>query len=258
MERKVLIISNPGEQGDEHYCKGVLRDVENYVDYFKSPLGGGWNISTEIVLLSRPAVPTLRQELASLCKVDYSLIVFTGHGGYSEKSDSTILELRKQEHIDSSELRCGTKKRTIILDCCRSPINLFAEEVEQGKEIVAAYVDLDLAECRRYYKDAIENCDIGVIVAYSCSPDQKAYDSDSGKGGVYSYNLIRYCKDWARNQDLKDLRSQKKYRSLSIVKAHNEIADKVERETLHNSEGKQVPQILRPRSGKYFPFGIVV
>ena len=45
IRRKVLIISNPGEENSEDYSKGVFVDVENYKKFLLSPLGGYWDAS---------------------------------------------------------------------------------------------------------------------------------------------------------------------------------------------------------------------
>ena len=42
LSRCALLISNAGESGDEHYCKGVLVDIQNYKTFLTSPIGGWW------------------------------------------------------------------------------------------------------------------------------------------------------------------------------------------------------------------------
>ena len=58
MTRKALIVGNPGEDGAENYCAGVLKDVENFNTYLQSPRGGGW-YATEITTLMRPDMALL-------------------------------------------------------------------------------------------------------------------------------------------------------------------------------------------------------
>lgn len=53
MTRKMLIIANPGEAGDENYCEGVNQDVKQYKKFFTSNSGGAWE-PEEIELLVRP------------------------------------------------------------------------------------------------------------------------------------------------------------------------------------------------------------
>ena len=40
--KRALLITNPGEQGDENYCKGVYVDAANYRRLMLSPQGGVW------------------------------------------------------------------------------------------------------------------------------------------------------------------------------------------------------------------------
>jgi hypothetical protein len=256
MDRKVMIISNPGEKDDENYCEGAINDAANYLEYLRSPYGGAWKYPSEFVMFNeRPSVTQLRRELNSFCSLDYSLIIFTGHGEYSTDANSTILELKAGEEINSLELYCGTKKRTLILDCCRKiPKKLLIEE-KFLRIAVSSVPEFDADVCRQYYnKDVLENCDPAIIIAFSCSIDEFSYDDRSKKGGVYSLNLIRSATNWVRNYDLTSFVDNEKYATLSIVKAHNNIIDVVKERT----GDRQHPSIVKPRSGTYFPFGIVV
>lgn len=118
MNRKMLLIANPGPPDDpEHYCEGVNVDVQAYLDFFHSPLGGSW-YEFEIKVLKYPSCAEVRSALTELRRADYSMIVFCGHG-YSNQYDETILELSKDEELPASELRGPCAKRSIILDCCR-------------------------------------------------------------------------------------------------------------------------------------------
>jgi hypothetical protein len=40
LSRKALLIANPGEQGQENYCKGVYVDIANYQRFLASAVGG--------------------------------------------------------------------------------------------------------------------------------------------------------------------------------------------------------------------------
>ena len=95
MNRKVLIISNPGK--GENYCEGVNKDVENYKAFFTSALGGGWYMN-EIKHLHCPNQYSVTAELDLMKDVDYSIVIFCGHGYYSSNFDETIVEL--QDNID--------------------------------------------------------------------------------------------------------------------------------------------------------------
>ncbi len=165
MTRRALIISNPGEQGDEQYCRGVFRDVANYRNFLTSSCGGFWDAST-VKELARPSTVEVRQAIRELAQYDYALVVFTGHGWYSTDLESTVFTLKAGQEIDSSELQQGPPKQTIILDCCRVkstglPLDESVIRASEALLLNCASSRLDPAQCRLYYTNHIENCDRG-------------------------------------------------------------------------------------------------
>ena len=249
MARKALIISNPGETGDEHYCEGVNRDIENYMSFLTSSIGGAWEIE-EIRKLPRPSVAEVRTAMAAITLADYSLVIFCGHGGMYHLNGPTMLELRSGQTLNADELRGSTSKRTVILDCCREiqrPIVLAKRAVALDEALAA--IRISRSECREYYDRWIESCPRGLITLFGCSADERAGD-DATRGGFYSSSLIDSATTWAGQVRI-DTRTDCKV--LSVVNAHNDTIDTVER----LSGGTQHPTIQKPRSGNYFPFGVV-
>src|ERR1700722_11765209 len=116
--RRALLIANPGESGDENYCKGVYVDVANYRQLLLSAVGGAWEAG-EIQSLDRPTVGEVRMWVADFSRYDYAFIMFSGHGWFSSVDGDRVLILKKGEEIASKELLTGTKKRTVVLDCCQ-------------------------------------------------------------------------------------------------------------------------------------------
>ncbi|MFZ2396429.1 MAG: caspase family protein [Smithella sp.] len=248
MKRSALIISNPGEQGAQNYCEGVKVDVTNYTSFLKSALGGTW-YDYEIVHLGRPSKSQAITAIEKLSSNDYTLIVFCGHGYYSSRQESTILELRKNEEIDSLDLRKGAKKRTIILDCCRKVEKDIITEARMAAKFMEAHAELNPSECRKYFEKKLEECSTGIIVGYACSKNETAGDSESS-GGYYSYSLLRCVTDW---REKKNIDLSKSWASFSAVEAHNGSTAIVSR----LSGGTQNPEIEKPRSEPYFPIGIM-
>lgn len=115
--RRALLISNPGESGQDNYCRGVYVDVRNYQRLLLSSEGGAWDAG-EIKHLDRPTAQDVRLWVADCSLHDYAFVMFTGHGWFSSADKDRVLELRKGESIASNELLKGTNKRTLILDCC--------------------------------------------------------------------------------------------------------------------------------------------
>lgn len=250
MTRKALIITNPGEANDpEHYCEDVFIDVTNYEQYLRSPLGGAWE-SYEIDKLNRPTCSEVKMKIAGMSSTDYTMVIFCGHGGIDGRSGNTILELKQKEYLDSLDLRTGSKKRTILLDCCRKVV---PRELLEKAELRAAYAfaepELNRQACRRAFDEQIMRCSNGVIVGYGCSPDQVAAGHPT-KGGYYSSSLIGAAFSWFEGKK-GGWRIVPEQRSIVSIQA-----DAVPRVT-RLSGGTQTPMMEKPRTEPYFPFAVV-
>jgi hypothetical protein len=247
LNRKALIISNPGEPGAENYCAGVLKDVVNYQSFLTSPIGGLW-YSSEISSLNRPSAAEVRSKVTELASSDYALVVFCGHGWHSTGVGSTCIVLRQGQEIDSTELRVASRSQTLVLDCCRKKGPWIPTVRALDERLAKALPRINPDDCRRYYDKRLEECDGGLVVMYACSIGEFAND-DSEKGGLYSFNLLNGSKGWARNSTVD---TSSKGDILSVVGAHEQAAA-----LIRESGGRQVPQIEKPRTSPYFPFCIV-
>ncbi len=248
MQRKALLISNAGEENAENYCRGVFVDTESYRTFLSSPLGGAW-FSSEIIHLDRPTCRQVKTEVSNLRSADYSLILFSGHGYFSESRETTIIELRKNEEYDSIDLRDGAIKRTIILDCCRKVYPEVVLEKAILAKMAAKAEILNFNECRKYFDATLEKCAPGIVAAYSCSKNEVSGDGGS-RGGFYASSLLKATNNWLEQSNV-DL--ARKYAPYSIVRAHNSAIPLVAR----LSGGTQNPHIEKPRSEPYFPFAIM-
>ena len=249
MKRRAVIISNPGEDGDALYCPGVLKDVENMRRFLTSPVGGLWNDSEEIIHHPRPTVNGLRKAIAWWHLFDYVLVLFTGHGHFCPDRRSTILALRKGEEIDVAELRLKAGRQTLIIDCCREQHRGLIALSAANEKFARTVPEIHPARCRKYYDHSLEQCPEELVEMYACNVDEKAGDNSS-VGGVYTHNLLDASNDWVRNSSV-DTTLQ--YDTLSVVQAHDLAIPRVTQE-----RGlRQEPNIVKPRSGPYFPFCIV-
>jgi Caspase domain len=248
VNRRALIIANPGAPGRDGYLNGVEKDVDAYKTFFTSPIGGLWN-DDEIVVLFQPSVAITRLETARQKHADYSVTIFTGHGYHVEDDDSTIVELSPNVDFDSVELRVGAPRHTLILDCCRvvHP-TMFAEDSAESITKSTENV-IDPADCRRYFDEKITDCLAGLVVLFSCSIDETAADI-SNLGGLYSSSLLRVSQQWSRDTRVD---TSKSYISLTVADAH----ERAERRVISRSGGRQSPVIEKPRSEPYFPFCII-
>jgi hypothetical protein len=248
MTRKALIISNPGEAGAENYCNGVFRDVENYTAFLKSPIGGLW-YDSEIVSINRPTAKELLNAVKAICSVDYLFLVFSGHGCYSEKTRSTIITLKKDEDLDSSCLRQGNTRQTMILDCCRERYDERPTAKSFMEKAARQMSQIHPDQCRRAFDRRIEEAPRELIVLSGCSIGERSGD-DPQSGGAYSSSLIDAARDWCESQNIDTTRY---FASLSIPDAHQSATPSV----IRKRGGRQNPQIEKPRSGPYFPFAVI-
>jgi hypothetical protein len=248
MNRAAVIISNPGEPGAESYCGGVKKDVKNYRSFLLSPTGGLWGES-EILEMNRPSVAEVREEVKGLSAFDYVFVVFVGHGWHSTDLDSTVIELRAGQELDSADLRLRDTKQTIALDCCRVQHPGMPEDRALREILAKAGPTIHHEDCRRYYDERIEKCSEELVVMYACSKGQRAADDDE-KGGIYTYNLLESSQAWARGSSVD---TSREFKILSVAAAHEQTVPLVER----IRGNRQTPHIEKPRSGPYYPFCIV-
>ena len=238
MTRKALIIGNPGENGAENYCAGVLKDVDNFQKYLQSPRGGGWYIE-EISMLMKPDKAMLNKTLQSLSGIGYTFIAFCGHG-YSMREE-TMLELSKSNEINANELKVGAIKRTIILDSCRKEEYRLDSILEHRSFAKFYTADAAIVNSRRDFENAISKSANGIVLINSCAYNETATDLDT-YGGLYCYNYIKYATEYNLPSD--------KY--LTVVGVHIATSEIVKK----NSAGNQNPTIEKPRTAPYFPFAV--
>lgn len=247
VNRKALLIGSPGKEDTSDYLEGVARDLQNYNHFLRSPVGGAW-LSREIFILDDPSSSAIVAAAETLKLVDYSFVLFSGHGYHSPKTRSTVICLRNNEELNSDKLRGGAGKHTLILDCCR-----VVERARMAEDALArldkAAVELNEGHCRQYYDQRISECPPGQIVLHSCDLNETSGD-DSRRGGYYAYSLIDGADTWAENEETN---LSKHFYILSVPKVHDRAREAVRR----LSGNRQNPQIEKPRSEKYFPFAIL-
>ncbi|HEX4113782.1 MAG TPA: caspase family protein [Stellaceae bacterium] len=246
MKFRALIIGNPGEDGADNYCAGVLKDFAFYPQFLASALGGAWE-PDEITVLHRPSTLKASIALLELASADYSITIFSGHGYTNSEDGAFMLELKDGHEIDARELRAyGAPKRTVILDCCRQVARVVVKE-ERLFKALAKKAELDPEQCRSFYERRLDECARGLVVQYACAPGEVSNDS-SAVGGYYSSSLLLGAREWA-DANSSDLSTTAHF--FSVVNAHKTADELVKQLT----DG-QNPQIDKPRSGPYFPFGV--
>jgi hypothetical protein len=239
MLRKALIIGSPDKE-----IPGVYADMENYRSFLKSFAGGAW-YEHEIVTLESPTKTQLDAQLQTLQTVDYSFLVFAGHGGYSQSRRTTLLQINPNTHLDENELKIGAPKRTVIFDTCRVLLREtldFREAVMKGVLAMDSYRDPEIT--RRFFEKSLDACYPGIAIMYGCNIGESAGDIN-GVGGRYSSTLIRVVTDWEKVQGQRGT-------VLSVSDAHEQAASIVRRQ----SGNSQNPMSEFPRTVPRFPLGV--
>ncbi len=253
MNKKAILISNPGEVGAENYCKGVYVDIKNYQQLLSSAEGGAWE-QGDIIHLDRPTAAKVRNWINLVSWHDYTLVMFTGHGWYSAAERDRILVLRKGEQIASNELLVGTTRRTLILDCCQkvyqeSLMEKFARQTLFAANAAEAWRTPNREACKKLYLGSIKASPAGAVRLTSCAIDEVSADDDT-RGGRYNGSLFECVEDWTTNQAEKHHCASPEV--FSVVAAHECAAER----TRNLSGGKQNPSIEKARTGPYFPFAV--
>lgn len=215
----------------------------------RSALGGLW-YDSEIQLLDNPSELAVRAALEALRAVDYSLVVFCGHGSHTGRS--TIVQIRPGVTLSEDVLKTGARKHTLILDCCRVIERQRLVEAMAKADMQAPI--LDPSRCRAGFDRCIEECPPALVTMYACSVDETA--GETADGGWYSTALVDGAKDWHKRQSHNTSpisRTSSIPRIFSVTDAHDRAAAAV-RQT---SGQRQNPTCGYPRSDKRFPFAII-
>lgn len=261
MKRRILIITNAGKVGEENYCEGVFKDKANYVAFFKAGYGGYYSDS-EIRTFDKPTKANVREELSLLTKdgIEFSILIFCGHGWYSTVSSSNIFQLNdSNEEIDSLEFRAGAKKRIVIEDNCRMPHKEYINE-----NLIKGFSAMALSDghrrqvspeqCKIYYNNKITSCPEQIIIGQACGVGELAGDSPTN-GGYYSGSLLKKTVRTAET-DLQSFDLSISYKTYSFPLCHNNAVPLV----ISLSGNTQNPKLEKPRVSDisdYLPFAVI-
>lgn len=201
--RKLLLIGNPGIAGD-NYTPSVQLVLNRYKDYFKSAVGGGWiedhneelsEIIEEPVGYDRYGEVTwLVLKLKELMSIDYSVIVFVGHGGSCREND--LLQLSQGVILPLSSLLASEGmekqiKRTVIVDACRSLIGVMQPQLVLERRTFSGEGELMMNYCREHYNAIIENeCEPHVELIQSTQYGEVARVNSNHTGTAFSDSLF--------------------------------------------------------------------
>ncbi|TKB46862.1 caspase family protein [Ferrimonas sediminicola] len=236
MKRRALIIGCPGSGSD--FLPGVQADMKNFNSFLQSDRGGRW-YSSEIVTLYNQSKYSIQNALNQIKRehLDYLLVVFSGHGEYSDQAMCRRLYVDR-EYIYETDLRQLCNRQLLILDNCAARDDSVLE-----KKAEMIFEGLSARNMYRNHRTVFENnvmaCPPQEIVLYSC--DIEEYSSDTTKGGTYSFNLLSQAFNLSHHADVS---------SLEAHVAASEVVSRV-------SMGKQNPQYYcSARRGSKLPIAV--
>jgi hypothetical protein len=120
MTRKAILVSAGGSPGSKGYLPGAAADVAIFKTFLLSSVGGAWE-NGEIVTLDNPSLASLKAQLLTCTQYDYVLVAGSGHGHHviGKTINETRVCCNSTEEISASDLNPGSRRCTVILDCCR-------------------------------------------------------------------------------------------------------------------------------------------
>lgn len=233
MKRKALIIGAP-----DSAIPGVKADMKNYYAYLTSRTGGLWR-ADEIDVLENPSRKLTLEKVSMLRYVDYSFVLFGGHGSYSTSDRATKLVVGGREQVFDHELMYGAERRTVIIDACRNIPTPSAvrtlRKIAMDSMAFASAIDP-----RKVFDAAVMLCPPSLTAIHSCSIDESAGDNE--RGGTYSRALLDAAYEW--NGSASSV--------LTIDDAHTKAAEW----TLRERGGSQHAQCTSGRGTQKFPFAV--
>ena len=194
INRQLILIFNDG--GETKNLKGVTIDKEALIEHFTSAEGGAWDESEMKVFFNDCTKQMLElyirvQRITN--RIDYWLIVFSGHG-YATDTD-TYLELSPGNDcgIKAIKQMLNSYKCLVIADSCRVLINEAVENSAEKRERLFSSTT-ESTEYRKICKEMYDKAWDSVLsgsfnAGFAASLGQAANDDDQ-KGGYYIEGIL--------------------------------------------------------------------
>lgn len=255
MNRKLLLLCNPGIVG-QNYVAHVPAILERYRRYFMSPVGGYW-CSDEIdempahICDCKAQITWLATKLAEYNKssIDYSMIVFVGHGGAVFGHDYLQLSsggrIKVLDLLPTNKEEASRIKRCIIIDACRTFVGAAQDRILLESKSFSGDDMLEGEDCRDLYNKYIANVAPHTEILQSTQYGEPAWVTSGGS--AFSDALFDVLQDevplW-NNLALGDRNGQ-------CVRTVNDILPEVRNKM---GESGQVPEFTSLPSSEPFPF----
>lgn len=196
MSRRAILIA-AADAIPERCIPGATKDIEDFHEYLRSPLGGAWIPNHEIwTFYDRDDLAVLGA-IAATTDVDYTMVVFSGHGGHTDPNDLTTSTVRFTEKTyPVSQLIPHSKKYTVIADSCRYYAEkkpLIAEHLKYHVKIASSQSTTE--NFRDVYQEILRRTPVGGNVVFACDVGELA-GVDDAIGSYFIQTLIAQAKDW--------------------------------------------------------------
>jgi hypothetical protein len=239
IRRALIIFCNNTSSGR---LNGPTADNTNLRNHLTSYLGGDW-YDSEILSLNNPTQQQVINAVANfLSGADYSFTVFSGHGWINTDENRTqYLEVSNGD-ISLMKLISDSPRQTILIDACRGFYSPSGQTLTKGMSGVYENFTGDPMSTRRIFDNAVLAAEEGITVLYAANENQSAVDSD--RGGVYTYSVLKACKNWGS--------SDRRYNILTVKEAHNLGTTYM----LSNFVTRQQPTMNQEKRKRYFPLSV--
>lgn len=192
MIRRALVIAAPGPWHTPRFLEGVEKDFINYQRFLHSPTGGAW-AAEEIIPVFNATRAALLKTVRRL-QADYTLIVFSGHGGTEAASGRPFIEINPLgESVWLDELVTSARQQLVVLDSCRSLVGGLAGLISEQLRLFPSA--LPRAKARQLFERHLGRCEPGRVVCFSCEHDTTSADMPGG--GLFSTTLLDVVQQWA-------------------------------------------------------------
>ncbi|UOG33087.1 caspase family protein [Leptospira noguchii] len=187
MNKSCILIGAPGSDAKGNYLNGVSIDMNRMRLYLLSNTGGAWR-EHEIEQIVNPTKEQLVNRLNKAKKSDFSLVLFSGHGGISKKDGRAYLEINTNgDDFPAEGLINHTNKELVIIDSCRSYFTPTTLSGDAMMKAINEEVNISL-RYRQAYEKCIAGADKGSLILYACSVGETA--NDTSEGGIFTQSLI--------------------------------------------------------------------
>jgi len=171
--------------GNTDDLPGVPVDINDYYNFFTSPVGGNW-YDEEIDILLNPTQHELLETITEIEETDYDYLItiFSGHG--EETSNGTVLSINGQkETILLHNLTNLAERQLLIIDCCRSH-----RRIPEDISIESATLSLSHDSIRQAYEELIQFAAPQEVILFACNDSEVSADTREGWICSYSQCLL--------------------------------------------------------------------